>query len=77
MRLGRSVKPTRQFIACWRASGENAASNSSRPRPKPWLSISILMKNLPSGGSLTYWTALRIFPRCRAMKPETAAISPR
>ncbi len=62
MRLGRSVKPTRQFIPCWRASGANAASNSSRPRPKPWLSISILMKNLAFGGSLTCWSALRMFP---------------
>ena len=52
IRLGRSVKLTRQLIPCWRASGAKAASNSSRPRPKPSLSISILMKKLPSGGSL-------------------------
>jgi hypothetical protein len=76
MRCGRSLKRIRQFIPCWRASGAKAASNSSRPRPKPRLSISILRKKVLRGASLTYWSALRIFPLCIAMNPETAAMRP-
>ena len=76
MRLGRSVNATRQVIPCWRASGANAASNSSRPRPKPWPSITILMKKCRPAVAHMLVGAEDI-PLCSAMKLETAAIRPR
>jgi hypothetical protein len=76
MRCGRSVYVVRQRIRCCRASGANAASNSSRRRPNPSPSISMRMKNVLLGGELTYSAADRMFPLCMAMNVETEAMRP-